>query len=346
MDFDTLKDTSFNCLPTMIGSLPHINPAEATSMTFSYLKDVPVWPQLTKRDYRELMYPQFAEGFPGISISNERIIVDRSKLADGPLEKLYEDYLAGKYDRYSISREFASGLHHLLSLNKHFPFIKGQVTGPITWGLTVTDETRRAILFDEMLGDAVPKFLKLKAMWEENALRKLSTNTIIFLDEPYLASFGSATMPLSAERAISLLNEVFTGIKGLKGIHCCGNTDWPVLVKSDTDIISFDTYNYAQAFALFPKEITSFLQKGGAIAWGIVPNTPEALEKETAGSLIDRLEEAITPFTRDNISFRGIIQHSLLTPSCGLAGLSVVTAEKTLSLLGELSSLIRQRYIN
>jgi len=193
--------------------------------------------------------------------------------------------------------------------------VKGQITGPVTWGLTVTDKDKRAIIYDDVLGDAVPKLLRLKARWQENQLCRISKNTIIFVDEPYMSAFGSVGVQLSRERIIGLLNEVFDGISGLKGVHCCGNTDWPVLLATSTDILSFDAYNYAQSLALYPSEVKKFIERKGTIAWGIVPNEAETLAKETVASLKDRLGEAIAPFTRNGISFKQLIEQGLLTPN-------------------------------
>ena len=58
--------TEFNCLPTMIGSMPHTDPAEACAVVSRYLKDIPAWPQLPQRSFKENMYAQYSEGFPGI----------------------------------------------------------------------------------------------------------------------------------------------------------------------------------------------------------------------------------------------------------------------------------------
>ena len=99
-----------------------------------------------------------------------------------------------------------------------------------------------------------------------------------------MASFGSAFFALSREKVISLLEEVFGGISGLKGVHCCGNTDWSVLLDTSADILSFDAYNYAQSLSLYPAEVKKFLDRKGTIAWGIVPNQEESLAKETVAS--------------------------------------------------------------
>jgi len=342
-----MPDTEFDCLPTIIGSMPHTDPQAACSQVFRYLKDIPAWPQLPKRSYMENMYVQFSQGFPGVVVKEDSICIDRSQDLAQPLEKLYAAYLENDVDQFPISPDYAAGLHSFMSLATLSPrAVKGQITGPVTWGLTVTDDSRRAIIYDDILGDAVPKFLRLKAAWQEKALSQICPNTIIFVDEPYMASFGSVSVPLSKERVISLLEEVFSGITGLKGVHCCGNTDWSVLLETSTDIVSFDAYNYAQSLSLYPTEVKRFLDRKGTIAWGIVPNNEESLAKETVASLKDRLEEAMAPFTRKGIRFRQLLEQGLLTPSCGLASLASEEAvDRALELLAQLSIKIKKQYI-
>jgi methionine synthase II (cobalamin-independent) len=209
----------------------------------------------------------------------------------------------------------------------------------------VADESGKAIIYDDILGDAVPKLLRLKAGWQEKVLSQISRNTIIFVDEPYMAAFGSIGFMLPKEKVISLLEEVFGGISGLKGIHCCGNTDWSILLETSVDILSFDTYNYAESLSLYPAEVKKFLERKGAIAWGIIPNDEESLAKESVANLKDRLEEAMAPFTRQGIRFQQLIGQALLTPSCGLASLTEEAAARVLELLAELSLKIRKRYM-
>jgi methionine synthase II (cobalamin-independent) len=335
----------FGCLPTAIGSMPHTNPKEACSLVSRYLKDIPAWPQLPGRSHLENMCTQFSEGFPGAVVRGETLFIDHARDLDKELEEFYSAYLENNIDKYPVTPDYAAGLYSFLDLKNLKPLaVKGHVTGPVTWGLTVTDSEKRPVIYDDTLGDAVAKFLRLKASWEEKELRKISKNTIIFVDEPYMASFGSVAMNLSKERVTSLLGEVFRGLEGLKGVHCCGNTDWSVLLGADFDILSFDAYNYAPSLSLYPAEIKKFLEKGGVVAWGIVPNDEESIKKETVASLKDRLEEAMAPFTRDGLPFQQLVIHGLLTPSCGLASISEEAAVSALELLSGLSADIRKRY--
>jgi len=337
----------FNCLPTIIGGMPHTDPVKACAIVSRYLKDIPAWPQLPKRSYLENMYVQYSEGFPGVVVADNRIYVDTSDI-EKPLEKLYAAYLENRVDEYPISPSYAAGLHHFLTLTGLAPrAVKGQVTGPISWGATVADTNKKAILWDETLSDAAAKLLRLKAGWLEKELTRLSPHTIIFVDEPILHLYGSSTfIALTREKVITLIEEVLGGIKGLKGIHCCGNTDWPLVLSTGIDILSFDAYNYASSLSLYPAEIKKFLGRSGTIAWGIVPNTDENLARETVSSLKDRLEEAAAPFTRNGISYKQLLRQSLLTPSCSLAGLaSEAAAAETMELLAELSATMKRKYL-
>jgi hypothetical protein len=343
-----MSDTDFYCLPTIIGSMPQTDPIKACRLITRYLKDIPAWPQLPARSFLENMYVQYSEGFPGVVVENDRIYVDTAKDFTQPLEELYAAYLDNNAEKYGIGREYAAGLEAFLGQpGLKPPGVKGHVTGPLSWGLTVTDENKKAILYHDVLGDAIPKLLKLKAAWQENELKKISVKTIIFVDEPIMASYGSvvASGPFSKpEKIAAMIDEVFEGISGLKGIHCCGNTDWPVILKTKLDILSFDAYNYAESISLYPGEIRKFLGRGGAIAWGIVPNDSESLNKETIASLKDRLEEAMAPFTRNGLSIKDIIRQSLLTPSCTLIPLGEEGSEKALEMLTGLSDEMRSRY--
>jgi methionine synthase II (cobalamin-independent) len=342
-----MSKVEFNGLPTMIGSLPQKKAKDACDQVLHYLRDIPVWPQLPHRSYLENMYVQFSEGFPGIVVRDQKIFVDRNKNLDTDLEALYSAYLENDINKFRISSEYAAGLYQLLKYqNLSVKAVKGQITGPVSWGMTVGDNNGRAIAYDDVLGDASAKLLKLRAAWMEKELRKISTNTIIFVDEPYLHSIGSAFFALNKEKVVGLIEEVLSGINGLKGIHCCGNTDWSIILGTSIDILGFDTYNYSQSLVLYPEEVKCFIDRGGIIAWGIVPNQGGTLEKESLSSLEDRLEDVISQFTRKgfNIPFKKLIKQSMISPSCGLDGLSNEEADRALELTARLADRMKSKY--
>lgn len=293
------------------------------------------------------MYLQFSEGFPGFSFDGEHFYVQRSPALDEDMEKLYQASLDNNYDSWKVSPGYAAGLYKFIEEANAGSCLalKGQVTGPVSWGLTVTDKDHLPIIYDDTLSDAVARHLALKAAWEERFLTRGSKFNIIFVDEPYMSSFGSAFVSLTREKVTDLLEEVYKGITCLKGLHCCGNTDWGMLLGTSVDIINPDVYNFEKSFNLYPEEIGSFLSSDGIIAWGIVPNDEAALKKETVNSLRDRLEEVIAPLTRKGIEFRTLLGRSLVTPNCGLASMSIEGAETALEVLAGLSAELRRKYI-
>jgi methionine synthase II (cobalamin-independent) len=334
----------FGCLPTAIGSLPYTDSGEACSIIMKYLPDIPVWPQLPQRSPKEDMIIQFSERFPGVVIDGNKIHIEPTADFESAVEQIHIDIEQETSREYGISPEYASGLHTFLSKATGSNIVKGQVTGPITWGLRVTSQDGLGILYDDTLSETSAKFLRLKASWQENILREIAPNTIIFVDEPYLVSLGSVFTPIPEEKVPVLLQEVFKGIKGIKGLHCCGNTNWSVLLDTPIDILSFDAYNYASSLSTHSDNVKLFLEHGGNIAWGIVPNEEEALAKESLSSLRDRLEEAMSPFTRDGVKFNQLVAQGLVTPSCGLESLSPEAASKALELTAKLSQDLRSRY--
>lgn len=338
-----------NLHPTAIGSLPHRDPASACRAIAGVFPQVPIWPQLPQRSFRENMYVQYSEGFPGVVLDSEaeRIYVDRSQDLDPGLERLYMAYLENDLDFAVISPDYAAGLAMLPAVLDDAPpplAVKGQVTGPISWGLTVVDQNRRPTLYDEVLADAIARHLRLKAAWQERELGKLCSTVITFVDEPYMSAFGSAFVAVSREQVVTLLEEVFSGIQGLKGVHCCGNTDWSILLETSVDILNLDAYHYAESLSLYPDAVRAFLRRGGVVAWGISPNEDDLIAQETVESLTERLEAALGLLVKKGIPKDDLLAAMMITPSCGLGGMSVAAAERVLALTAGVAAEMQRRY--
>jgi hypothetical protein len=159
-----------------------------------------------------------------------------------------------------------------------------------------------------------------------------------------MTSFGSGFVSLSRDQVVTLLEEVFAGMSGLKGVHCCGNTDWSVLLETSTDILNLDAYDYAESLALYPDAVAAFLERGGIIAWGIVPSGP-AVEGETVASLVERLHGAIDLLVRKGLPLDKLLAAGLVTPSCGTGSLDPQMAERILELTAAVAAQMRARYV-
>jgi methionine synthase II (cobalamin-independent) len=334
---------------TGIGSFPHKDEKEVFRLILQNFLEIPFWPQLPKRSFLEGMITQYSEGFPSLRwVEKERRVwVDTSHGFDQAVEKFYQWVEKGEVEPFRISGDFAKGLgiledlaseEHRVKLN----YIKGQITGPITFGLALTDQERKPVFYDPTLRDILHKHLSMKARWMERRFHDLlpGIETILFFDEPSFSSFGSAFSSLNREEVILSLNECLNAIRGLKGIHCCGNTDWSVLLSTDLDILSFDAYGYLEPLSLYPKELRAFLERGGILAWGIVP-TSEAVLKEDAQNLVKRFKEGVKTLSKKGID-PALLQRAIITPSCGTASLSIPLAEQVCQVAAEVSKRLRE----
>ncbi len=331
-------------ITTGIGSFPHQDEKEVFRLIFKNFPEIPFWPQLPKRSFLEGMVVQYSEGFPSLrwNEKEQRVWVDTSHGFDKEIEKFYQHLEEGELKPFEITKDFARGLRILNDLTskdhrKEIKYIKGQIAGPITFGLALTDLEGKSIFYDPTLRDVLIKHLSMKARWMEKRFNDLFPGipTIIFFDEPSLSSFGSAFSGLNREDVVRSLNECFEAVKGLRGIHCCGNTDWSVLLSTNLNILSFDAYGYLETLSLYPKDVRAFLERGGILAWGIVP-TSEAILKEDAQSLVKRFKEGVETFSKKGID-QALLQRAIITPSCGTASLSIPLAERVCQLTAEVS---------
>ena len=337
-------------ITTGIGSFPHQDEKEVFRLILNNFPDIPFWPQLPKRSFLESMVIQYSEGFPSLKWNEreQKVWVDTSQGIDEEIEKFYQRVERNELEPFQITENFAKGWRFLKDLSstdqrEKIKYIKGQITGPITFGLALKDQEGKSIFYDPTLRDILIKHLSLKAQWMEKRFHDLFPGipTILFFDEPSLSSFGSAFMSLNREEVIHSLNECFDAVKGLKGTHCCGNTDWSVLLTTNLDILSFDAYGYLETLSLYPKELKAFLERGGILAWGIVP-TSEEIVKIDAQSLVNRLKKGIESLSKKGID-PVLLQRAILTPSCGTASLSIPLSERVCQLTTEVSKRLREK---
>lgn len=339
-------------MTTHVGSVPYPG-VEGISEKIASLLDIPAWPQFSRRSFRENMYVQYTASLPRMVLdeAREKITGDTTGDLSPDLEAFYERYLADDVDYFGLKPDYAAGFFSMLDTlrGSSGEWAKGQVTGPISLGLTVVDQGLRSILYNDMLADAIVKNAAMNARWQARELRAVRPNVIIFVDEPYMASFGSAFISLSREQAITMLGEVFDGIhqeNARAGVHCCANTDWSVLLETSVDILNLDAYGYIENLALYPVELRTFLDRGGVVAWGIVPNTEE-IYNVTPQSLAQKLRAGIKLIC-DKAAARGVTipveeleRRSLIAPSCGLGPTTVEVADLAFETLGKTKAILQ-----
>ncbi len=350
------------CLATAIGSLPHHDADAAVDVILSAIPDAPIWPQLPRISLNEQMEIQYSEGMPGIVIDREkrRMYFDTATDHSEDLAGFYEAYLqamdpdegTGDCSAMAISPDFSRGIYALESRLKKggrkLPCVKIQTTGPCSFALTIVDQDKRAIYYNEEFRDVIIKALAMKCRWQIQKFRPYAERLICFVDEPILSAFGSSTyVSVNRENVVAHLREMIQAIhadQAIAGVHCCGNTEWSLLIDAGVDIINFDAFGYGETIALYAPAVKAHLERGGMLAWGIVP-TSNAIREQSVDTLMNHFNRVVEHLAkRAGMEKQRVIEQSLVTPSCGTGSMEVADSEKVFRLLGDLSRALRARY--
>mgnify|MGYP000279970165 CR=1 FL=1 len=331
---------------TGIGSVPHKDVKSICDLILDRFPDMPFWPQLFKVNPRENMFVQFAEALPCLEADLDRKTVRVVQTnQERELLTFYDYFDHNCYEYFKIGKDHARGFYALMEAiekNGHpCVFIKGQVIGPITFLSTIIGDNGKALIHDDMMSDAIPKGLAMKAVWQAKEIEKAGKIPIIFFDEPYLSSFGSAFVPLERGKVVEMLNNVMSILtqktRARVGIHCCGNTDWSMLLETKADIVSLDSYGFGEYFTLYPNQITKFLNRGGVVAWGVVP-TAEYRASIDLKEIKKRLRICFNNLASRGVDTDRLLRHSLITPSCGTGLMREADATRVHNLTAELSA--------
>lgn len=340
------------CIATAIGSLPHSNPEDAVKVVLENIPDAPIWPQLPALGMNEQMEIQYSENLPDVVIDREkeRMYVDTTDETFAAISTCMEKFTMDDVDYFGITSEFSKGFYAMESALKASgekrPFVKVQTTGPISFGLTIVDENKRAIYYNDIYKDAVVKGLAMKCRWQIRRYKDFADNVICFIDEPILSAFGSSTyVSVSRDDVVAVLKEVIEAVHSegaIAGIHCCGNTEWSILIDAGVDIVNFDAFDFGDTIALYPEAVKRHLEAGKYLAWGVVPTSSEKIQAQTVESLIAKFNEGVDNLAKAaGIDRELIIDQAFVTPSCGTGSLPVADAELVFKMLGELSKALR-----
>ncbi len=353
-------------MATGIGSLPHRTTAEAVNFIKEYLPDFPHWPQLPQGEVKEgfieqSVYPLINFGLVRVVANpgeNERLVftTDQADWLDN-LTEFYSQYLAVEEGDSEALNKFAlppagvKGFYAFLEAlrNDQEPrqMIKGQVTGPVSVGFSITDPERRAAYYDPQLRDVIVKTVQLQAKWQARQIKTLGYPVFISIDDPGIYACGLSThITLTKEMIQEDLKAIIETIQqeeGLSGVHICAGSDWSIILETEVDVLFFDAYEYFESLAPFTEAINKFLERGGVIGWGIVPTSEKIAEEDTA-SLYNKLQEQINTLVKRGVQRDQLIQQALITPTCGTGLLSLEQANKIYASLKGLSELWRNLY--
>lgn len=309
-----------------MGIMPHKDVQRALDLALSL--DIPFWPQLPNVSFFEDMYAQTSERFPGIAIDQgeQRVSFDSSRfLADMASYAECMNYP----DYFQLSESYSTVYHRFLALDLgKFTAIRGQVTGPVSFGFRIVDESQRPIIYDDSARTMLFDFIQRKWNAQVRQLREKNANAFVWADEPGLGWIFSGMTGYDDVLAKRDYRAFLEGVEGVKALHLCANVNLPYLLELGTELVSFDAYQIETMPKAYSASVAEFLKGGGIIAWGIVPTDSTSSDKESVDSIASRLLAYWGVLSRESgISEQHIASRSLLAPArCCLKNVGLVGA--------------------
>ncbi|MGI6600120.1 MAG: hypothetical protein ACOX3F_10570 [Kiritimatiellia bacterium] len=327
-----------NCLTTAMGILPHRDAEKALQLSLSL--DIPFWPQLPRVSFFEDMYAQISEHFPGITLDLERREIIFS------LEQFHreiEEYLAHWEDEsyFRLSPRHSAVYQSFLEKNlAAYPYIRGQSIGPISFGLKIQDSERRPMIYHDDVREIIFDFVARKLQAQYNELREIHPRAFVWVDEPGLEMLFMSYTGYTSEKASADYRLFLKNYPGPRGVHLCGNPDWSFLLNLDLDILSVDVLARGHIFSRYREEISSFLDRGAIISWGITPTLTEEFAAEDLRSMIGKVNELWSYLEQGSIPREQILRQAWFAPArcCLINPDGEATVKRSFEMLKEVAA--------
>ncbi len=315
-----------NSKTTAMGIMPHTNVERALELALSL--DIPFWPQLPNVSFYEDMYVQTSQNFPGIVVDSdsERIGFNAARFEEELVD--YSQRIA-EPETFTLSQSFSAVYHRFLAVDlQSYPAIRGQITGPVSFGFRVTDEDSRPIIYNEGIRALLFDFIQRKVNIQYQQLKEKNQNAFVWMDEPGLGWVFSGLSGYTDIQAKQDYQSFLAGIDGPKALHLCANVNLPYLLQLGVKILSFDAYQMETMPKEYAKSVAQFLSSGGIISWGIVPTDSVNLSKETPETLAKLLSSYWEVVSENyGLSTKQIAEQALIAPArCCLKNIGQVGA--------------------
>lgn len=332
-----------NCQTTAMGIMPHHDVDRALKLAMSF--DIPFWPQLPRVSIYEDMYVQLSEHMPGISID------EAARQVNFSLTRFYDDlatYLENADDPayFRLSPPYSLVYETFLKQDlTGYYAIRGQVIGPISYGLKITDEDKKPIIYNDDVRQVLYDFVARKIIAQQREMARRHPRAFVWLDEPGLQFIFMGYTGYSSERASQDYAVFLEQLPSPKGVHLCGNPDWSFLLNLDLDILSVDILAWGDIFTRYTGELRRFLDRGGIISWGITPTLDEEVAGATAAAMVERLESLWGFLASKGIPKEQVLAQAWLAPArCCLVNRDETGVEHSFAMLQEVADTLKERY--
>ncbi len=329
---------------TGIGSLPHTQ--LELGLQAALQVDIPYLPQLPMANPGEYMVPAALERLPGLKVDAEGgVLIDHDLWSAGReafSQEVEAALLSGDLRAFEPTPNSCRAWNPFLFEVEHRKLMLAKVhlAGPATvrW---VAKTSRGDVASDvPLLDQQIFRLLLARSLAMVKAVRRAGATPVFYVDEP-----GLYALDRSDARHVVVLQELRLLVTALQregalvGLHCCSNTDWPLLFDLGLNLLSVDCRLSLDAVLDGGEGLLRFLDGGGALSLGIIPTDVSSTYR--VEELVDAVETSLRSTFKDERTFREVASRSLITPACGMALRSVPEVEQTFAELRQAQARLR-----
>lgn len=325
------------CRAMLRGGLPHRESAAAIAQILRMTPDIAGWPLLPALSPNEQTAVHASVGLPGVTLDRERerLTVDRTELA-AAADALALAYLRDDVQRAELPESHAAGLYGLLrtlnNSNRQPYAVKGQVIGPISLSLLLTDSDERPLADDATCREALLQLTSLRVNWQAQLMQGYAEHQLILVEEPFLHALSHPLSPLDWDDADEQLSRLFDDRPALIGLGTRGDCAWEMVLRWPIDLLCFEYMNGNSTLLRCAEPLAAYLTRGGLLGWGIVPSSSEELTGFDAEQSADELARTMQRLAiRLGLDEAFVRHQSLVTTAGGLGMLAPDTAERALA---------------
>jgi hypothetical protein len=232
--------------------------------------------------------------------------------------------------------EHAHGLHFLHSKGPFLDF-KTQQTAPATMAFSIRGTDGGQLLSKSMIV-FFTSLMQRVAAGQVEFLGKICDNLVLCQDDP---AFGHVIEMIQNKRISLSIQEIQRATESIypKGVipayHYCD--DWRrltlgdkyLLWESNPKIVHIDVLRYPPILeSEQAEEINQFIERGGGLALGVLPNTDDDFSDSIMNLLREGLEKTTEAFARSGVSIELLQENAMISTQCGLSHLSSGLAEQ------------------
>lgn len=324
------------CLPAPRTGAPHVRQTTSPNGLVA----------LPQRAPREQALALAAAGYPGLSFDHERGAVTRAA-AELELGRVGLAYLRAERGAGAPPPEQGAAVTEMLRQleQSRVRAAHAELAGPISLALQLVDDQERPLAYDPALREALVQQVTLRAAWLHDQIATHLGAAVVCLDEPFLDALDSPFSPIDWPEGVDLLARALADAPTPCGLCVARTPNWAAVLALPADLVFFDAFEHGAGLIQAASAVAGYLDRGGALGWGIVPNDPAALTQERTETLSRRFESTVDYLAvAGGIDPARIRATALISTSGGLAHLPPNLAGQAAALCADVSAHLRAKY--